>query len=107
MSDKNTVTIPSEDYKKLLELEAAVEEARKTLDAHRRYLTARYAPVEEGDVIEVNDFSYRGKPMRVRDVSFSSRYGGRSFRAVGGLINKDGLPGSREGQSFFTLVEGD
>jgi hypothetical protein len=90
---------------KLRRLELDVQEAQQRLVAYQEDLKAE-APVKIGDDVKVTGYSFRGKTMRVFHIALHKGYKDRySWKARGFVLNKDGTPGARTGETEWEIEE--
>ena len=60
---------------------------------------AKESPVQPGDIVKVNGYSYRGKEMRIKEVTVKRRWGDRyEFYAKGPIIKADGTESLNSGE---------
>lgn len=92
-----------EDYEtKLSELEYQDRKIRGSIRQLKEEM-AGFCPVEIGDEVEVNGYSYRGKIMVVEKIQYiGENYVARNtkFRCTGPILKADGTPGRKTGDHY-------
>lgn len=87
-----------EELEKLAALNEEVASLEKQIARIHEDVVSKYAPVKEGDVIEINGHSHNGKKMLVEKVVFRRCWGRYEFYARGPVLKKDGTPGQNWGE---------
>ena len=87
-------------------LEQKVEDAKHELHEHMQSMDC-FCPVDVGDEVACNGYSYRGKIMVVDKVVFNRYFGNKyRFEAIGRIKKKDGSLGERTGEWRSEIIEG-
>lgn len=99
---------PKAAFKRIEEIDEKVTKLREEQDALKSVLVEA-CPIKEGDVVEVNGYSYNGKKMKVTSVRLSLRNSGPerklrvSFMVYGLVLKADDTPGVREARNVYPV----
>lgn len=102
------LAIQQYDYENLEALRQAELEAGRRLKEAIVWWEQNRTPIRVGDIVEVNDYSFRGHKMKVRGARFllnhtSGSASGPALSVTGYILKGDGTPGLRVGHSIFPL----
>ena len=103
-------SLQTPQMEKLLEqlhaIEQKAEDAKREVEEHKQAMV-RVCPVQVGDEVACNGYSYRGKIMVVDKVVFNRYFGNKyRFEAIGRVKKKDGSLGERTGEWRSEMIEG-
>ncbi len=79
-------------------------EARRGTIARLDEEMAAVGPVKIGDIVEVTDYSYRGKKMIVDRLWITSDYSGVGVKGRGRVLKKNGTPGLMKAGYFIKVA---
>lgn len=87
-----------EELEQLKRKQAEIAKIEKQISSMKEEIVSKYAPVKEGDIVDVTGYSFNGKKMRVEKVVLKESFRAYEFCARGTVLKKDGTLGSGRGE---------